>query len=364
MKRGLWIAVGVVIIVIILAVLFSTVWKPEQEEVIKIGAVLPLSGPGSFFGEETMKGMELCNEEANLTIIYEDSQTNPSVGVSAFQKLVDVDKINIVITAFSSISNAIVPVAKEKNVPIIMTLVSAEEVAKKGGELVFRYFTSGEQEAPIIANYAIKNLKLKNFAIIYLNDEYGQSYRNAFKNEVEKLGGALVEEQTFLRGDTDFRTQLTKIKFNNPDAIYIIGYNTHIINVIKQIKELEIDATILTNWILASPDVRKGNEEILEGIYLTTPSFYFSNKTSIKQFKEKFAEKYGKEPSAYAAIGCDIVNLLKKYQNPDISKLISNLKNIKDYEGVMGTLNSDVFGEIRVDLYPAKIENRSMVVLR
>ena len=326
---------------------------------------MPLTGPAAFLGEELNNGMQLANKEVNLNLIVEDSQTDPKQGVTSFNKLVSVDKINVGIVAVSSIAEAIMPIAKEKEIPIVQTLVSASNVAATS-PYVFRYFTSGEQEAPIMAKFAVDNLSVKNVSILYLDGEYGLSYKTSFTDSLKDLGGDVISEEIFQREDNDFRTQLTKIKFKNPDAIYVIGMDSHLTSILKQIKELKIDSIILTNWILASPSVQESSGEYDEGVYFTSPSYYFDDKTQATlEFIKNYMETYGKQPSAYAAIGYDTIKFLAMVQKfSDPGNLIDQLKQIKDFDAAMGKLSVDKEGEITFSLYPVKIENQKLKLLK
>lgn len=359
--------IGVIVIVAIVAVGYFVTKGPSEPvstELIKIGAVLPLTGPGAFIGEELKKGMELANKEEKLSLIIEDSQTDPKQGVSAFNKLMAVDKINTGIVAFSSVAGAVMPIAEEKKIPVVQTVVSAAKIAD-GSPYSFRYFTSGEQEAPIMAKFAANNLSIKNTAILYLDGEYGLAYKDAFKNAFRSLGKEILLEETFQRTDSDFRTQLTKIKNKNPDAIYVIGLDPHLSTILKQIKELKIVSVVLTNWILAAPAVQEAAGDNDEGVYFTSPSYYFDEKTSAtSEFIKDYVAAYNKQPSAYAAIGYDTIKLLAKVQKfSDTSDLINKLKQIKNFEAAMGELSVDKKGEITFPLYPVKIENQKLIKL-
>lgn len=358
----------IVIIIIVLVVIFSgsssekSISEPASGK-LHIASVVSLTGPASFFGQELKNGMDLANGIANLDISYQDSESTPAKGTSAFQQAIALQKPDIAIVALSSIAKAITPIAIENKIPIVQTLVSSSKIAAQS-PYTFRYFTSGEQEAPIAANIMINTLKVKKVAAIYTNDEYGLSYFNALKQSLESQGVTIVANETIVGSDTDFKTQLSKLNAQKPDAIYVIALDKGLAGIIKQAKELKTSAKIVTNWVLANPAVREMTKGMDEGIYLTSPSYYLGTPSALQsEFVSSYKAKYQKDPSAYAAIGYDLVNILAKVKKEtgDASEnIIKKLTDVNSVKGVMGDLAIDQEGEITFALYPVVIHDAAL----
>lgn len=363
MSKTAKIVVGIVVIVLVIWAL-SISGKSEEKKVtgekLSISSIVSLTGPASFFGEELKNGMDLANEIAALDISYQDSESTPAKGTSAFQQAIATKKPDIAIVALSAVANAITPIAIENKIPVVQTLVSSAKIAAQS-PYTFRYFTSGEQEAPIAASIMINNLKAKKVGAIYMNDEYGLSYFNALKESLESQGVKLVASETILRTDTDFKTQLSKINSAKPDAVYIIALDKGLATIIKQARELKMSAKLVTNWVLSNPSVRELTKGVDEEVYLTAPSYYLGTPGQIQNdFFNSYKAKYQKDPSAYAAIGYDLVNILsqiKKDPNDTSEEIIKKLTDVKSLKGVMGDLNIDAEGEITFALYPVVIKN-------
>ena len=358
----------VVVLVVVGIVSVTGGGSGDESEIsdTRVGAVLPVTGPGAFFGEQLRNGMKLANQEVGHNLYIEDSETDPSTGVSAFQNLNSQHGLDIGVVAFSSVANAVLPKAEESGVPTIHTVVSASKVAAKSPQS-FRYFTSGEQESPIIAEFAHNQLDIDTAGIIYPESEYGQSYQKAFQDSFTSMGGEVVVSESFPSRANDFRTQLTRIRSANPDAVLVVGLNKQLVTMLKQIEEMNINSTVLTNWILASPSVQDEVGDSDEGVYFTTPSYYLSSDDQTEEskgFREQYRKKYDDNPSAYAAIGFDIVKLIERARERQVQKspngLTDALRNIKNFEAVMGELQVDSEGEITFPLYPAVIEDQSV----
>jgi branched-chain amino acid transport system substrate-binding protein len=376
MNKTTKIVITVIILAIIVWIIATKGEKPTIQppvvnqpaaEKLHIASVVSLTGPASFFGQELKNGMDLANGNGALDISYQDSESAPAKGTSAFQQALTVQKPDIAIVALSSVAKAITPIAIENKIPVVQTLVSSSKIAAQS-PYTFRYFTSGEQEAPIAADIMINTLKVKKVAAIYTNDEYGLSYFNALKESLESRGVTIVANETILGSDTDFKTQLSKVNAKKPDAIYVIALDKGLAGVIKQAKELKTSAKIVTNWVLSNPAVREMTKDVNEGVYLTAPTYYLGTSTAVKNdFVASYKTKYQKDPSAYAAIGYDLVNILaqvKKMTGDTSENIIQKLTDVKSVKGVMGDLAIDAEGEITFALYPVVIKNGVLVEIK
>lgn len=339
--------------------------KPAEAEKLKVGAVLTLTGGGGPAGEEVRDGMELAMKEfpePPIELFIEDSATDPKQGVSALNKLIDVQKIDIAIVTLSAIANAVTPIAIERHVPIIQTLVSTPHIATQS-PYTFRYFHSSDKDAEIGVKIAREKIKANTAGIIYVNDEYGRTQVKFFKEGFEAAGGIIVEEQPYVATENDFRTYILKVSAAKPDLIYLVGLREVAI-VLRQIKELNIKKPILSNAALSSYTFRQAAAGADEGVYLVAPVFYFEtpNKRA-EDFIATYKSTYKKPPSHYAAIGYDLVYLLSKIKKEkgDMSEeIIEKLTNVKSMTGVMGDLVIDAEGEISYPLYPAVIKNQKL----
>jgi len=141
-----WITLAIILVVIVgLLIVFTNVGKKSKD--YKIGAILPLTGSASYLGKNIQKGMELAQEEINnagginsvpLNIIFEDSMNDPKTGVSSYEKLVNNKSLNAIIVAMSTVTNAIIPLAKRDKIPLLCTAVSASGISKQS-QWVFRF---------------------------------------------------------------------------------------------------------------------------------------------------------------------------------------------------------------------------------
>jgi len=361
-----WISLGIVIVVAIFIVLVVTQTKKELEE-IKIGAIMPLTGELAAYGQPVKKGMELAMEEINtkgglngklIKIIFEDDLGDPKTAVSAFNKLIDREKVPIILGPLTSgASMATAPVAERRKVVQLSTMAGTIKL-KWAGDYIFRVFASDELQAKAIVDKAIDVFRAKRAAILYINNAYGQGIKEVIERRFTERGGKLVAIESFSEGDKDFRTQLIKIKKSQPDLIFGLSYWKEGALILIQAKELGIDNIFLGGDAWYGP-IGKIAGDAAKLLIFSNMAFgkEYSQYPKMQQFIRSFSEKYGTEADAYSATGYDAVYLavhaIKEggYNADGIKKA---LYNTKDFIGALGKITFDEYGDnigAEFDLY-------------
>jgi len=374
MKRNIWIGIGVAIVVA-LAIVLVTQTKKEVEE-IKIGVINSLTGSGAPYCENLQNALLLAVKEINkagcvkgrkIKLIIEDDKTSPTVAVSAMNKLVNVDKVPIIIGPASSSSvMACAPIANRTKT-VLLSPGAASPNITTAGDFIFRNRASGAAEGVEIAKFAYKKLGLRKVAILYINTDYGPGFSKAFKTKFTQLGVKIVGIETYNQGATDFRTQITKLKKLKPDGVYLVGVPIEAGNILKQSLELGFTPQFLTNN-MESPELIKIAGKAAEGIFFAIPAFDpNSPNPKVQEFVKKYRAKYGREPDMFAVNAYDAVYLIKLaiekagYNGEDIKNA---LYDIKDFPGVNGTLSFDENGDVVKPLTIKTIEHGKFVVVK
>jgi branched-chain amino acid transport system substrate-binding protein len=362
-----------VVIVIILAFLvwYGASQKPQapvSKEPIKIGVIQPLTGPGSEYGLATQKGLDLAIEEINgqggilgkpVKLIYEDSRCDPKTGITAFQKLLSIDKVEKILIGemCSSVTLALAPIAQEQNLLLISSGSSAPKISDYSN--VFRTWPSDALQGEFLAKFASDNLKFNKVAILYINNDYGVGLKNAFKKEFESKRGKVVAEEAVPEGATDVKTQLIKVKNLNPQGVFLATYAKETAQILKQAKELGFSTQFFGGEGAKDPLVIEIAKEGAEGFICTIPGTSSTEKR--KHFLEAYKAKYNEEPGITADSAYDIPFVIKvaaeKCGNLDVDCLKRELINIKDFEGASGLIsfneNGDLVGR-NYDLFQVK----------
>jgi branched-chain amino acid transport system substrate-binding protein len=197
---------------------------------IVIGALLPLTGPAAPIGLEEQQGIEFAVDKINaaggvrgrkIKIMYEDSQGKPDVGVLAFNKLVDLHNVPAVMTAFSSVSLAIAPLATRKKVLVINPAAQSNQLADASPYMINTIPLVGDETA-VLAKYLYSVAGKRTAAVVYENASAGTDGRDDFKKAFTALGGTIVADEAVEFGQTNFRPTLLKVAAAKPDLVYFV----------------------------------------------------------------------------------------------------------------------------------------------
>jgi branched-chain amino acid transport system substrate-binding protein len=282
--------------------------QDKQNRQITAGVIAPLSGESAFIGKGLKRGIDLATADADVSVetVYADNKDDAKGAVSAYNKLTTSHNPDVVVSSGNQVS-ALVPLAKEDNQPLLATVSSASGVPAQG-ENIFRYFTNADTDAPVMAEYATRELEQEKFGVLFLNDQFGADYKRVFANVVAENGGEVVGVESFNYGNFDYRSQLTKLRSQDPDAIYLIGLGHQLVPAVKQAKKLGVDAQILSMGTIATKEQIEKIGAQANGIDVTA---FCTDKLS-ESYLRKFKEMYNQEPGFYSEIGHDIAKMVIK----------------------------------------------------
>lgn len=362
-----------IILVLTLIIAFSLLYASitglvvkKNNEAVKIGVILPLTGKTSYVGEWVRQGIELAvdnlkNQGKIVEISYEDDACDPQEAVASINKLVNIDDLKVVLGPVCSSSVlAVAPIA-ERNEVIIFSTVATSSKITNAGDYVFRNRESDQLHGKTIAEFAFNNLKSRKAGVLFLNLDNGINFKESFKKRFSELGGEVVIEESFEMKDTDYRTQLTKIKQANPDVLYFAGQRME--NAVVQAKSLGLNQQILGPSTMQTDSLLKVAGKSAEGIIYTYPNFDPQAPQS-RSYNAKYLAKYNEQSEAYASNSYDALIILvtaieKCKENTQCIK--EYLYNIKNYKGVSGEFGFDINGDVERDLVIKTVKDGEFV---
>lgn len=338
--------------------ILQTCTKKEQD-VVKIGAVLVMSGSGAEYGIDAQRGIDLAVDQLNakggirgkmIKVIYEDNQGEPSSSVSAMQKLISKDNIQVVIGAmYSSNTLAAAPVA-EKNKVVLFSPAASSPDLTDAGDYIFRNWPSDVFEGGAVAQFAYDSLGLRKIAIIGVLNDYGVGLKKVFTKRFETLGGIITRFEGYNKDDSDFRTQLTKVTSGEIEGIYLPGYYNEIGQLLRQARNLGIETQFLSCVSFEDPKVLEIAVDAAEGVIYGVPAFDSkSEEPIVKEFVTDFQNKYQREPGVFAAHAYDALKIVMtaiEAGGTTSEGIKEALYNIRDFEGVTGLTNIDMNGDV------------------
>lgn len=361
MYKKLLKTISICTILVLMGVSCSALNRPKEKDSnekknVKVGVLAPLSGDVAVYGEAIKKGLKLYQEESksNIKFVYADTRCKNSKAVSGIKKLININKVRAIVGAGCSGSTiAAAPVVNQNSVPMISPMSTSHSVSD-AGQYVFRTISSDKGQARFGAKI-VKDKGYNRLAILYSKGDYGSSYHSVLKEAFKKKGGKIVEIESFEKSDTDIRTQITKIKDKNPQAVYLISNSSaSAVAALQQMQELGLnDVALFGSADLKLPGFIKGAKKVAEGIIV--PSFPEGNSSFSKKFKDKYGEQPGQvNPQAYDALkAIDIALEIGADSSKEIKKALYYI----EFEGASGVIDFDNKGNVPENYKQYKLIN-------
>jgi len=336
-----WIVIALV--VIIGGWLFLTPSTPTEKGPIKIGVVIPLTGPNSHtIGNPIKNSLKMLvnkynvkNSEHKLKLIFEDSKMKPAEGVNVVNKLL-AEGVNYFFVFGTSINLAIQPITEPKNK--LDFAFGIPKLLSENNKNTIRLFFNMGQGIEKIGELLQKN-NPKKIAMLVQRGEAWERQISTIKNLFPKKS-KLGKIEYYNMGTTDYRTQITKLKESNPDVTILLGYGAFWGPLFKQIKEQNFKTKIIAN--LDMLDVpRNLNVEIYNGTEFVVPEMVFGTTQKTKDYTNEYRSIYKDDPTHVGASAYDSLNLLIKCfkeNNYEENNTKTCVKKDRVFKGALGTI--------------------------
>lgn len=371
--------IGAVVVIIVLVGGYFIFSQPTPSSTetgpIKIGILLPLTGDAAVYGEPARNVMQLAVKEINaaggvdgreIQLIVEDSKCSGDDAVSAMQKLVNVDKVKVVIGGFcSSESLAAVPVAEAAKVALISSGSSSPDLTAVS-KYFSRVYPSDASQGAVLAQVAFTDKGWRTVAFIQEQKDYPLGIYKAFKAEFEKLGGAVTNEE-FPENTSDFRSIVTKIKSQKPDAVFVDTQTPAAADrVLKQIAQAGWKPNLLiTDTTIGDAATLGQNSAIIEGALGAEFGVDAAN-PKFSALVTNYKTTYGADMPyhSYAQTEYDTVYLVRDAIGAvgyDGTKVAAWLQSVSGWSGASGSVTIGADGD-RVGGHRAEVVRGGKVV--
>ena len=286
---------------------------------IKIGVAAALTGGAAQYGVAIRNGFQLAADEINakggvngnkIQLVVEDEQGKKEEGINVFKKLIFQDKVLMVFgPTLSNSMFAAGPVANGAKTVVFGTSVTANGITDIG-PYVFRNSVMESDVLPVTVATATKHYKLKQVAVIYGNDDaFTKSGYDVFKKVLEDQKLPVTTTETYVKGDVDFKAQLTKIKASNPDAVICSCLAEEAANIMLQARGLGIKVPFIGGNGFNSPKLFEISKLAGEGTFVGSPWSNANPAPANKAFVAAYVKKYNAEPNQFAAQAFDALHV-------------------------------------------------------
>ena len=343
-----YIAISLLISALIVVGISQRAAKPKATA-INFGALFPLTGKFANFGQDSQNGALLALEKLkqageDVNIIFEDSAADPKPALLGANKLVNVDKVKIILGSLGSSANlAVAPFMQENKV--LFVAVSANPKLKDSGDYVFKLHPDVDGEVLQMTEYLVSR-GLKKVAVIYdSSSDTNTVAKDIFAKQFGQNGRETVSDGFDSRTTNDFKTIITKLQSHNPEALYILTVDQPAAVIIKQAKELNFNVPYFGWSGLVSKQLSASAGPAAEGLMATDYAFSCNGTEQMRQYCKDYGQKFPTvSPTEYGAHIYDAVNILArlvKQYGSDTEKVRQGLLDLKNYNGISGPISFD-----------------------
>jgi ABC-type branched-subunit amino acid transport system substrate-binding protein len=304
-------------------------WVAPTDGVVKIGVIVPTTGPYAILGNSFVKAAQMALDDVGAgtyryQLVIRDSGPDPAKAAAVIRRVITEDRVNAIVGGVSLIGQVTKPFATTARIPHVC-VCTVSSIAD--GAYNFTNIPSPEAEATLWVREAQRR-GIRNVAI--LNQDYPSinNHVRALKMEAARVGLRVVDEQRFEESVADFRSQIARAERINPDVLYVEAFNPALDRLGEQLAE----ARVRQVSSVVAPSISE-RPQLFEGVWYTD-----SNLREFA-FKKRFEDKYPDTqfathmmPYAYDSVQM-IVRAFEGRQNPAVY-----LRNLRAYDGTAGIL--------------------------
>lgn len=283
-----------------------------------IGVLLPLTGENADNGQQIQNALELYVDDYNkdehkyqIELVIRDDRGEPKTATNIAREFAENDNIIATVGSFTSTASmAAAPVLDQAGIPQISPTSSHPDFTGLG-KYVFRGTPTQDKEAKLIAEYLKKEEGISDAAIIYRQDDWGDSASRQFEAGFTGMGGTVTQIEAIAPDARDYRTMVTSLKSAKTDSAYLALQYSDAGVLAQQMQASAWNPQIITATSLYTHElIELAGADAVEGWMV--PAFFFaeSEEPVVKKFVDGFEERYGLDPNAHGAAGYDAISMI------------------------------------------------------
>lgn len=331
--------------------------------VVKLGFAGPLTGPVSHLGKDEQYGAQLALDDANgkgvvlggqkvrFELLAEDDQADPRTATTVAQRLVDAGVKGVVGHVTSGAAIPASRIYEQAGVPSITPSATSPKLTQQKFKTTYRVIANDMQQGAAMARFATEALKAKRIAVIDDRTAYGQGLADAVVDNLKRLGVTPVGREFTNDKATDFSAILTRLKAAKPDAIFYGGMDAQGAPLLRQMRQLGIEAKYLGgDGVCTTEMIKLAGPAISADVFCTQAGIPMDKMPAGKSFNERFLKRFSVPVQLYAPYSYDaasaLVEAMKLADSADPARYLPLLQKVS-FKGVTGNVAFDASGDIR-----------------
>ena len=371
------------VVTVALFLLFAVGSLAFGAEPVKVGIVWPLTGPLSAVGSYLVDGAKIAQARINseggimgrpVELLIRDGANDPAQSVSAAEALVTKDNIDVFMGCWGSSPTLAVSasVTGKYGIPHLVETSSSVKVTMQDGKRpnkwLFRISPTSRMEAEALEKTLVPKLGFKKVAFLAVNNDWGRGAAQEFTTVIERSGGKVLSTDFINQDQTDFLTQLTKIKSSGADSIIATSDLEQVAIILKQKKELGMKQPLLTTGGGVVPEglIELAGKDASEGAMIDTFfAPWFPKMTKIPEEAKWFVDEYHKKGAPDKGFG----ECFRAYDGLKAIKAAIELAGTTDKEkvreafqkvsteGLSGHIQFDEFGQSKPNIFVVEVKD-------
>ena len=318
---------------------------------IRVGVVMPLTGASSVHGQDALAAIRMAQERVNaaggvngrrIELVVEDNASLPAKVVEAMQKMIDVDKVCVIIGPISSSETLAGAEVATRAKVVLFSPTAASPKIHGASPYCFSIGLMTSPQGERLADYCFRELGIREMGILAMNDETGISYADSFHDAYVKRGGRITTYMKYSKTDTEFRTALTSLREKGVRHLYVSAVPQTMGFIVRQATEIDYRPGFFANAGIEGEDFITIGKNAAEGVI-------FTGLAPGEDFVRAFMERTKRQPSICAPQSYDAFNIIVnalRAGGGDRESIRRYLANMPPVTGVGGDIRFDSTGEV------------------
>jgi branched-chain amino acid transport system substrate-binding protein len=338
------------IIFLLTSTLLLNLNSNAQAETNKLGIILPLTGLLAEYGVASKNGFELARKEnqeifKDIEFVYEDSQYDPKLSISAYRKLRRDPDVKLIYSWGSNPSAPIIPIAEKECFPLLAADFSTKTFTNIS--CVIAFAPTSKLFGDHLIRYLLKN-KVRKIGLISVENLYINGIIDGIKDSLED-DSEVVFHETVIATESDFRSYIAKLKSKKIDALGVMLYAGQVQNFYRNLELQKYTIPTFSSDFIESRTEIRGSGPLIQG------AVYPHNKIS-EEYYLKYKKEYNDDSQVtYSGTAYDFAMMIAALfkENPEFYKShLEYIPKMRGYKGVMGQYTYEESKEFGKRLYP------------
>lgn len=272
---------------------------------LKFGVADPLTGPSAAFGIDQIQALKWAVDDINaaggvngckLEPIIVDNQAKPDVAITTTNRFVQIDKVPVMVTAFSNVVKAVAPIANREKVLLLSIGANSPALAQMG-DYVYTTFPLADVDMKALPPFLVKKMGKKRAAVLYVNHETGIDGSKVFRDAFTAAGGEVVLYDSYEENRSDFTGLALKVRSVNPDVIHVHSVVSDFPAIVSQLRQLGITTQVTSYQTAFSNKMIQDLGGQSEGIIVTSMAPGVEDNPALAPYLKRWQDEFKRQPN-------------------------------------------------------------------